>query len=67
MMFKVLGFDVCKLLRKDNNKVFIILFIVKGEEMDWVFGLEFGVDDYIVKLFSLRELLVRIKVVLRRI
>ncbi len=66
MMPKVSGFDVCKLLRKDNNKVPIILLTAKGEEMDRVLGLEFGADDYIAKPFSLRELLARIKAVLRR-
>lgn len=66
MMPKVSGFDVCKLLRKDNNKAPIILLTAKGEEMDRVLGLEFGADDYIAKPFSLRELLARIKAVLRR-
>lgn len=66
MMPKVSGFDVCKSLRKDNNNVPIILLTAKGEEMDRVLGLEFGADDYIAKPFSLRELLARIKAVLRR-
>lgn len=66
MMPKVSGFDVCKSLRKENNNVPIILLTAKGEEMDRVLGLEFGADDYIAKPFSLRELLARIKAVLRR-
>lgn len=66
MMPKMSGFDVCKRLRETNNQVPIILLTAKGEEMDRVLGLEFGADDYIAKPFSLRELLARIKAILRR-
>ena len=66
MMPKMSGFDVCKRLRETNNQVPIILLTAKGEEIDRVLGLEFGADDYIAKPFSLRELLARIKAILRR-
>jgi DNA-binding response OmpR family regulator len=66
MLPKVSGFDVCKTLRKENIKVPIILLTAKGEEIDKVLGLELGADDYVTKPFSLRELLARIKAVLRR-
>jgi DNA-binding response OmpR family regulator len=60
------GFDVCRQLRKSGNRVPIILLTAKGEEIDKVLGLELGADDYITKPFSLRELMARIKAVLRR-
>lgn len=66
MLPKKSGFDVCKTVRKDGNKVPIILLTAKGEEIDKVLGLELGADDYVTKPFSLRELLARIKAVLRR-
>jgi len=60
------GFDVCKTVRKEGNNTPIILLTARGEEIDKVLGLELGADDYITKPFSLRELLARIKAVLRR-
>ncbi|MEP2023034.1 MAG: response regulator transcription factor [Reichenbachiella sp.] len=66
MMPEMSGFDVCKKLRMDGNKVPVILLTAKGEEIDRVLGLELGADDYITKPFSLRELLARVKAVLRR-
>lgn len=60
------GFDVCKTIRKENNQTPVILLTAKGEEIDKVLGLELGADDYITKPFSLRELLARIKTILRR-
>ncbi|MBN1301785.1 MAG: response regulator transcription factor [Melioribacteraceae bacterium] len=60
------GFDVCKEARKLGIETPIILLTAKGEEIDKVLGFEFGADDYITKPFSLRELLARIKAVLRR-
>lgn len=59
------GLDMCKALRENSN-VPIIMLTAKSEEIDRVLGLEFGADDYIVKPFSLRELLARVKTVLRR-
>lgn len=60
------GFDICRQLRKNGNTVPIILLTAKGEEIDKVLGLELGADDYITKPFSLRELIARIKAVIRR-
>lgn len=66
MLPNVSGFDICKKARNEGIKTPIILLTAKGEEMDKVLGLEFGADDYITKPFGLRELLARIKAVLRR-
>jgi two-component system, OmpR family, phosphate regulon response regulator PhoB len=59
------GYDVCRKLRADSS-VPIIMLTARGEENDRVSGLESGIDDYVVKPFSARELLARIKAVLRR-
>ncbi len=63
------GFDVCKSIRNDNETkdISVIMLTAKGEELDKILGLELGADDYITKPFSIRELLARIKAVLRRI
>ena len=66
MMPGLSGFDVCKKVRALGDQTPIILLTAKGEEIDKVLGLELGADDYITKPFSLRELLARIKVILRR-
>ena len=66
MLPKMNGFDVCKKVRSEGVKTPIILLTAKGEEIDKVLGLELGADDYVTKPFSLRELLARIKAVLRR-
>lgn len=66
MMPKLSGFDVCKKMRADGNETPIIVLSAKGEELDKVLGLEFGADDYVTKPFSLRELLARVKAILRR-
>ena len=62
------GFDVCKEIKRDNEmkKTSIIMLTAKGEELDKILGLEIGADDYITKPFSVRELLARVKAVLRR-
>ncbi len=66
MMPKIHGFDVCKKAREKGIKTPIILLTAKGEEVDKIVGLEIGADDYVTKPFSLRELLARIKAILRR-
>jgi DNA-binding response OmpR family regulator len=66
MMPKMSGFDVCKKVRSKDITTPILMLTAKGEEIDKVLGLELGADDYITKPFSLRELLARIKAVLRR-
>ncbi|MDU1003683.1 response regulator transcription factor [Clostridium butyricum] len=62
------GFDVCKEIKKDKEmkNTSIIMLTAKGEELDKILGLELGADDYITKPFSVRELLARVKAVLRR-
>lgn len=65
MMPDMNGLEVCKEIRK-TSAVPIIMLTAKGEEIDRVLGLEFGSDDYIVKPFSTREMIARIKAVLRR-
>ncbi len=62
------GLDVCKEIRKDSNmsNMPIIMITAKGEEIDKIIGLELGADDYITKPFSVRELVARIKAILRR-
>jgi len=66
MMPGMSGFEVCKNARQQGTTTPIILLTAKGEEIDKVLGLELGADDYITKPFSLRELLARVKAVLRR-
>ena len=66
MMPEMSGLDVCKKVREAGIAVPIILLTAKSEEIDKVLGLELGADDYITKPFSLRELLARIKAILRR-
>ncbi len=66
MMPKLNGFEVCKELRKRDFKVPIIMLTARGEEIDKVLGLELGADDYVTKPFGAREMVARIKAVLRR-
>ena len=66
MLPKLSGFDVCKAARAAGITTPIILLTARGEEIDKVLGLEFGADDYITKPFGLRELLARVKALLRR-
>lgn len=60
------GYDICRELRGEGNNTPIIMLTAKNEEIDKVLGLEFGADDYISKPFGIRELMARIKAVLRR-
>ena len=66
MIPEVDGLDVCRELRKSSG-VPIIMITARGEEIDRVLGLEIGADDYVTKPFSVRELMARIKAVLRRV
>lgn len=66
MLPKLSGFDVCKKARAAGIATPIILLTARGEEIDKVLGLELGADDYITKPFSVRELLARVKAILRR-
>lgn len=65
MMPKMDGWSVCREIRK-TSEVPIIMLTARGEEYDKLFGFELGVDDYIVKPFSPKELLARIKAIIRR-
>ncbi|WP_027634131.1 response regulator [Clostridium hydrogeniformans] len=62
------GYDICKEIRRDTltSHIPVIMITAKGEELDKILGLELGADDYITKPFSVRELIARIKAVLRR-
>ena len=66
MLPKLSGFDVCKAARSFGITTPIVLLTARGEEIDKILGLEFGADDYITKPFSVRELLARVKAILRR-
>jgi DNA-binding response OmpR family regulator len=66
MIPKVDGWEVCRRLRKDSA-VPVIMLTARGEEIDRVAGLTLGADDYVVKPFSPRELMARVKAVLRRV
>ena len=63
------GYDVCKEIRSNSEirNTPIIMLTAKSEEFDKILGLELGADDYITKPFSVRELLARVKAVLRRV
>lgn len=65
MMPKIDGWSVCREIRKSSS-VPIIMLSARGEEYDKLFGFELGVDDYLVKPFSLKELLARMKAIIRR-
>ena len=66
MMPKMSGLEVCKQLRAQRDSIPIIMLTARGQELDKVVGLELGADDYVTKPFSIRELLARVKAVLRR-
>lgn len=60
------GYEICRELREEGNDTPIIMITAKTEETDKVMGLEYGADDYITKPFGIREMMARIKAVLRR-
>ncbi|HGF7370610.1 TPA: two-component system response regulator OmpR [Vibrio cholerae] len=60
------GLSICRRLRNANNMIPILMLTAKGDEVDRIVGLEVGADDYLPKPFNPRELLARIKAVLRR-
>jgi len=66
MMPRMSGLDVCKQLKIKKPGIPIIMLTARGQEVDKVVGLELGADDYVTKPFSIRELLARVKAVLRR-
>jgi DNA-binding response OmpR family regulator len=67
MMPRLSGLDVCKQLKARQPSVPIIMLTARGQEIDKVVGLELGADDYVTKPFSVRELMARVKAVLRRV
>src|SRR5437868_12618074 len=67
MMPRMSGLDVCKQLKVKKPSLPIIMLTARGQEIDKVVGLELGADDYVTKPFSIRELMARVKAVLRRV
>jgi DNA-binding response OmpR family regulator len=67
MMPQMSGLDVCKQLKAQRPAIPIIMLTARGQEIDKVVGLELGADDYVTKPFSIRELMARVKAVLRRV
>jgi DNA-binding response OmpR family regulator len=66
MMPRMSGLEVCQQLKAKRPSIPIIMLTARGQEVDKVVGLELGADDYVTKPFSIRELLARVKAVLRR-
>jgi DNA-binding response OmpR family regulator len=67
MLPRLSGYEVCRKLRADGLKTPILILTARGEEADRVVGLDLGADDYVTKPFSIRELLARVRAVLRRV
>ena len=67
MMPRMSGLEVCKQVKVRRPSIPIIMLTARGEEIDKVVGLELGADDYVTKPFSIRELMARIRAVLRRV
>ena len=65
MLPRLSGLEVCKSIREKSD-VYILMLTAKQEEIDKILGLEMGADDYMIKPFSIRELLARVKALLRR-
>jgi two-component system alkaline phosphatase synthesis response regulator PhoP len=66
MLPRLDGLEVCRRLRTENNPVAIIMLTARDEDIDKILGLELGADDYLTKPFNPRELVARIKAILRR-
>src|SRR5262245_54332067 len=68
MLPKMDGFEFCRKVRQENRwqNIPVIMLTARGEEVDRIVGLELGADDYMVKPFSPRELVLRVKAVLKR-
>lgn len=60
------GFEICKRLRAQNNPVLVLMLTARDDDIDKILGLELGADDYMTKPFNPRELLARVKALLRR-
>ena len=66
MLPRLDGFEVCKRLRQQDNPVAILMLTARDEDVDKILGLELGADDYLTKPFNPRELVARVKAILRR-
>ncbi len=66
MLPKLDGFEVCRRIRAENNSVAILMLTARDEDIDKILGLELGADDYLTKPFNPRELVARVKAILRR-
>jgi len=66
MLPKLSGYELCRKVRGEGNTTAILMLTARGEEADRVLGLDLGADDYVTKPFSVRELLARIRALLRR-
>jgi DNA-binding response OmpR family regulator len=66
MLPKLDGFDVCRRLRVDGNPVLVLMLTARDEDIDKIVGLELGADDYLTKPFNPRELVARVRALLRR-
>ena len=67
MLPKLSGYEVCRKIRDEGLDLPIVMLTARGEEADRVLGLDLGADDYVTKPFSIRELLARIRALLRRV
>ena len=66
MLPKMSGYEICRTLRSEGLAMPIIILTARGEESDRVLGLDLGADDYVTKPFSVRELMARVRALLRR-
>ncbi len=66
MLPRMSGYEVCRRLREEGNTTPILMLTARGEETDRVLGFDLGADDYVTKPFSVRELLARVKAIVRR-
>ncbi len=66
MLPRMSGYDICRKVRAEGRRTPILMLTARGEEADRVLGLDLGADDYITKPFSVRELLARVRALLRR-
>ncbi|HTQ56001.1 MAG TPA: response regulator transcription factor [Bryobacteraceae bacterium] len=67
MLPKLSGYEICRKVRAQSIQIPILMLTARGEETDRVLGLDLGADDYVAKPFSIRELLARIRAILRRV
>ena len=66
MLPEISGYEICRKLRDEGRDTPILMLSARGEETDRVLGLDFGADDYVTKPFSVRELLARVRALVRR-